>query len=177
MLRSASILVCTVALLTCSSCAQTPEEVSRKGKASASKTREQQTFENLCAVWSGGDLVEVDHIFTDDLVYEDVTADGFRVTSKEEVKEIIATNLAAVPDMKDELTRFIQAGDWAAAEWVWSGTHTGDYPDFPATGKSFFVRGVSILQFEDGKIKRDIMYWDVYDFLHQLEVVEELKED
>jgi steroid delta-isomerase-like uncharacterized protein len=44
-------------------------------------------------------------------------------------------------------------------------------PGIPATGKQFSVRGVSILELEDGKIRRCSDYWDMAEFLKQLGVM------
>ena len=60
---------------------------------------------------------------------------------------------------------------WAAGEWTLSGTQRGDMPGIPATGKQFSVRGVSILELEDGKIRRCSDYWDMAEFLKQLGVM------
>jgi steroid delta-isomerase-like uncharacterized protein len=42
-----------------------------------------------------------------------------------------------------------------------SGTHRGDFPGIPATGKGFSsVRGSTILELDDGRIRRESNYWD-----------------
>jgi len=48
-----------------------------------------------------------------------------------------------------------------------SGTHKGDLPGIPATGKSFAVRGSTICELTAGKIKRNSDYWDMGAFLKQ----------
>jgi hypothetical protein len=40
------------------------------------------------------------------------------------------------------------------------GTQMGDMPEIPAMGKRMEVRGASILEFADGKIRRVSDYWD-----------------
>jgi steroid delta-isomerase-like uncharacterized protein len=47
-----------------------------------------------------------------------------------------------------------------AAEWVMHGTQTADLRELPATGKRMAVRGASMFEFTDGKIRRVSDYWD-----------------
>src|SRR5258708_1595603 len=50
---------------------------------------------------------------------------------------------AAVPDFKYRVTSRFASSKWAVIEWVMSGTHKGDFPGIPATGKRFSsVRGL-----------------------------------
>lgn len=58
----------------------------------------------------------------------------------------------AIPDLHTGFTRLVAHGEWVATEWTLTGTHTGDFPDLPATGRSFSVQGVSIVHVEDGAI-------------------------
>jgi predicted ester cyclase len=48
------------------------------------------------------------------------------------------------------------------------GTHRGDLPGMPATGKQVDVRGASILEFAGDRIRRCSDYWDMATFLKQL---------
>ncbi|OLE61836.1 MAG: hypothetical protein AUG04_12910 [Deltaproteobacteria bacterium 13_1_20CM_2_69_21] len=60
---------------------------------------------------------------------------------------------------------------WAVIEWVMSGTHKGDLPGIPATGKRFSsVRGTNILELEAGKIRGESDYWDAATFIKQVGV-------
>ena len=61
------------------------------------------------------------------------------------------------------------ASQWAIIEWVMLGTHKGDLPGIPATGKRFSsVRGLTILELEAGKIRRESDYWDAATFMKQI---------
>jgi ketosteroid isomerase-like protein len=67
-----------------------------------------------------------------------------------------------------ELTAGFTADDWAAMEWLMSGTHERDLPGMPAAGKTFSVRGATILELRDGRITRNRDYWDLATFLKQI---------
>ena len=87
---------------------------------------------------------------------------------KEELKAFASATFTAFPDFKVELTSRFFAGDWAASEWIMSGTQTGDLPGIPATGKSFSIRYASIMELKDGKIRRNADYWNLVSLLQQL---------
>jgi steroid delta-isomerase-like uncharacterized protein len=53
-------------------------------------------------------------------------------------------------------------------EWVMSGTHHGDFPGMPATGKRFSVRGAAIVELQGGKIRRLSDYWDAATVMRQV---------
>jgi len=107
-------------------------------------------------------------LFADDCVFEDVTS-GVVARGKEELRRYATGAFAAVPDFNYGVTRRFAASHWAAIEWGMSGTHTGDFPGMPATGKRFSsVRGASILELEAGKIRRESDYWDAATFMRQV---------
>jgi hypothetical protein len=53
-------------------------------------------------------------------------------------------------------------------EWIMRGTHKGDLPGMPATGRRVEVRGASIFEFAGNRIRRCSDYWDMATFLKQL---------
>ena len=107
-------------------------------------------------------------LFADDCVFEDVTF-GVVARGKEELRSFVNRAFAAVPDFRYGLTSRFATSQWAAIEWVMSGTHRGDFPGIPATGKRFSsVRGSSILELDAGKIRRESDYWDAATFMKQV---------
>lgn len=106
-------------------------------------------------------------VFTDDCVYEDVTF-GVVNRGKAELRAFANSVFAGVPDFKVEMTRRCVARESAAVEWVMSGTHKGDWPGLPSTGKHFSVRGLSLIEFQAGKIQRVSDYWDAVTLMRQV---------
>jgi steroid delta-isomerase-like uncharacterized protein len=119
------------------------------------------------AAWNSHDTEKVVSFFADDCVYEDI---GFSKTSrgKEELRAFINGFFAAFPDTNFELKSSFVFGNWYCGEWVWNGTHKGDTPGLPATGKRFSVRGVSVGELKEGKIKRNSDYYNKMDLLQQV---------
>ncbi|MGH6814982.1 MAG: ester cyclase [Hyphomicrobiaceae bacterium] len=121
--------------------------------------------------WSSAENSDPERVlalFADDCVFEDVTF-GVVAWGKEELRSFVNGAFAAVPDFKYRWTSRFVAGQWAAVEWVMSGTQKGDFPGMPATGKRFSsVRGSSILEIEAGRIRRESDYWDAATFMKQV---------
>ena len=119
------------------------------------------------AAWSSGDPDRLASIFTDDGVYEDGTM-GVLTGGKAELKAFADGIFAAIPDFTVELSSLFTSGPWAGMEWTMSGTHRGDLPGLPATGKPFTLRGASILELSSGQLARCTDYWDMVSFLRQI---------
>ena len=128
-------------------------------------------LDDWALAWSPGDGGNPERIlalFTDNCVFEDVTF-GVVTRGKQELRSFANGAFAAVPDFKYTLRSRFVASRWAAIEWVMSGTHNGDFPGIPATGKHFSsVRGSTILELETGKIRRESDYWDAASFMKQV---------
>lgn len=127
----------------------------------------EQVLEAWAMAWSSHDTEKVLSLFTDDCVYEDVTF-GVINHEKEELRAFAEGVFAGIPDFKVDLKTRFAAGSWACMEWVMSGTHKGDFPGMPATGERFSIRGVTILELQAGKIRRNSDYWDAASVMKQV---------
>ena len=135
----------------------------------------ERLFDDWALAWSSNDSSNdperVLSFFVDDCFFEDVTF-GLVARGKEELRSFVKRAFAAIPDFKYGLRNTFAAGQWAVIEWVMSGTHKGDLPGIPATGKRFSsVRGSTILELEAGKIRRESDYWDAATFIKQVGVL------
>ena len=128
-------------------------------------------FEDLALAWASTDSDGPERVlahFADDCVFEDVTL-GATAHGKEEFRSLLEGAFEAVPDIEYEVTNRLITERGAAIEWVMSGTHKGDFPGMPATGKRFSsVRGASILELEGDKIRRESDYWDAATLMKQV---------
>jgi len=125
---------------------------------------------NYTAAVNSHDVDKILSFFTDDCVYEDVAV-GAVNRGKQEVKAFVTGWYVFSRDLKFELTSFFSAGDWAASEWIMSGTHTGDLPGIPATNKRFSLRGASVIEGRTGRISRNSDYWNLASFLQQVGIL------
>lgn len=128
-------------------------------------------IEEWAAVWSSPTMAtQLTSLFTDDCVYEDVTM-GSVNHGKRELQDFYALVFGVFPDFKIELTAHFVADNWAGAEWLMSGTHQGDLPGLPATGKHFSIRGASVFELQGSRFGRCSDYWDMATFLKQIGVM------
>jgi steroid delta-isomerase-like uncharacterized protein len=126
-----------------------------------------QLAQALIAAWNTHDPERLLALFTADLVYEDVPL-GVVSHGREEAQRFFREAFAAIPDFHLELAAVVAGEAGGTAEWTMSGTHTGDFPGLPATGKAFAVRGVSVFALAGDKIRHTRDYWDFATMLRQL---------
>jgi steroid delta-isomerase-like uncharacterized protein len=131
-------------------------------------TDAEKQMKQIVEAWNSHDPNRILTFFTDDCIYEDV-AMGVVNRGKKEFTAFINSTVADFPDFKLEGKSAFQAGDWVGSEWVLTGTFAhSSIPGMPATGKKFSVRGASIAELRNGKIKRNSDYWNMAAFLQQV---------
>jgi steroid delta-isomerase-like uncharacterized protein len=122
---------------------------------------------DIWAAWNSHDTEKLVSLFTDDCVYEELGI-GVIKHGKEEFRPFIKGFFANFPDTHFEMKSSFVSGNWYSGEWVWTGTHSSDLPGLPATGRRFSVRGVSVGELKEGKVKRHSDYYNKMDFLQQI---------
>lgn len=79
----------------------------------------------------------------------------------------------AFPDLHFDVTLTVAEGEYVAAHWTASGTHSGPLSTptgdtIPATGKKVVVKGSTTYELKGGKISREYVFWDMTSLLGQL---------
>ncbi len=69
-----------------------------------------------------------------------LTRDGFA--------DRLVTSRAAAPDQVFTVVDMIEEGDRIAVTWTWTGTHLGDLPGLPATGRRIEMTGATVYGFD-----------------------------
>ena len=120
--------------------------------------------------YNAGDLDGVMALYADDAVQgmPDGTFKG-----REVIRERLAMELAACPDVVHSVRSFVSDGDFFADEWTFAGTHTGPFvmPDgteVPPTGKRLEVEGMEVVALRDGKIVLNTLYYDMLSVVAQM---------
>ena len=80
----------------------------------------------------------------------------------------------AFPDLEFTLTDVLVDEARLAIVWMAEGTHQGTIMNIPPTGHRVEVRGVSILDVEDGLIVRGQYIWDMAGMLRHMGLLPEL---
>ena len=122
--------------------------------------------EKWIAAWNSHNPDKMLSVFTDDIVYEDV-AFGEVSHGSAELRKFAASEFDGVPDLELKLLRADIHGGHGTIEWMFSGTDK----DVFKTGKKFSVRGVSVIYMRDGKISRNLDFYDVATIMRQVGVL------
>jgi steroid delta-isomerase-like uncharacterized protein len=124
--------------------------------------------------WNRHDVDAIVAMHAPDMVFENHTA-GERAEG-DQVREHIAAIFAGWPDIAFETRRLYVRDDLVVQEWTASATHDrelsrGDLVA-PASGKRIEWKGMDVIPFEDGLVKRKDVYSDSISILRQVGLLE-----
>jgi steroid delta-isomerase-like uncharacterized protein len=124
--------------------------------------------------WNAHDLDAIVALHAPDMVFENHTA-GERAEG-EQVREHIAAIFTGWPDIAFETRRLYVRDDLVVQEWTASATHNrelrrGDLVA-PASGRRLEWKGMDVIPFEDGLVKRKDVYSDSIAILRQVGLLE-----
>jgi steroid delta-isomerase-like uncharacterized protein len=135
--------------------------------ADETKTIARRAFEEA---WNGGDLAVLDELVAPGSVVHDPGTPG-RAGGPEGEREAIQLYRAAFPDLHFTLEAVLAEDNTATVRWTARGTHRGDLPGIPATGRAAEVTGISVIRVAGGKIVEEWISWDALGLLQQLGVI------
>ena len=120
--------------------------------------------------WNGHDLDAIMSMHAPDMVFENHTAGESAEGDK--VREHIGAIFESWPDIHFETRRLYVRDGVVTQEWTATGTHAntmrrGDLVAEP-TGRKVEWRGVDVIPFEDGLIRRKDVYSDSVSILRQV---------
>jgi len=78
----------------------------------------------------------------------------------EEMRPLFESVFAAVPDMDMRIEEVTADERRAAIQWRSRGTHTGTFMGIEPTGRTLELRGVDIMEVEDGLVVKNTVYYD-----------------
>ena len=128
----------------------------------------EKRIRQIVAAINAHDIESVLSFFADAFVWEEVIAGPVVARNKEELRDRLQGLFAMIPDIKVALNSHFAIGNRECVEWTSSGTHTGDAPGFPATGKKFSYREAVVMELIGEKINRFSLYCDLMTFMRQL---------
>jgi len=120
-------------------------------------------FEEL---WNRRNPAIIDELMAPGYVHHDVLSpeafglDGY--------KQFADRYLSAFPDLQMTIHDEVVAGDRIVTRWTATGTHNGDLPGLPRTGKKISVTGITIARLSNGKFVESWNNWDALGMLRQL---------
>jgi steroid delta-isomerase-like uncharacterized protein len=110
-------------------------------------------------------------VFTEDVVYEDLTLDVHVSGADGTFKAFAQGVFDAFPVSRFELGRSTCRGHQGFIEWTFiaeDGRVAPPAPGFCGTGKPFTVRGVAVIEIQGNRISRNADVWDLATVLRQL---------
>ncbi len=115
-------------------------------------------------VWNQGNEAAVDDFLADTYTIHHDPGDPWhgKTLNPGEFKERLRVSRAPFPDQEFVIQKMTGEDNRLAVCWLWSGTHTGDMPGFPATGRTINMSGFTLYYFDEQRI---CGHWQVSDRL------------
>ena len=110
--------------------------------------------------WNAREGRAVSEAFAPDGVLVEIAKPGARLAGRDAIAGHTQGYFAAFPDFVLEHRGVFRDGDTVTFEWTALGTHTGDVPGFPASGRSVRLTGVSVCTMDGDLIREERVYWD-----------------
>ena len=118
----------------------------------------------ITEVWSNGDIEACDRYIAAKYTIHHDPGDPWdkRELDLAGYKERVTLSRAPFPDQTFTIQELIGEGQKVVVSWLWSATHQGDIPGFPATGRRINMSGITVYSFEEGRLTG---HWQVTDRL------------
>jgi steroid delta-isomerase-like uncharacterized protein len=123
--------------------------------------------------WNSHDIEKVLSFYSPDYIADDVGLASV-LRGHGALREMLQTYWRAFPDLEIAVTDMVIEGSRVVSAWVAAGTHQGTIMNIPPTGHKVQVRGMSIIDVEDGLIVRGQYIWDLAGMLRHMGLLPEL---
>jgi steroid delta-isomerase-like uncharacterized protein len=130
-------------------------------------------LKGFMAAWNAHDVRALTAHYAPD--YEEIdVARRHPQIGPDNVRRTVLYYLRAFPDFQVTLDDAIVNGERVAMFWTWTGTHRGTFMNIPASGRRVTVRGTSLVDLENGQIRRALRIWDLAGLLRSIGLLPEL---
>src|ERR671918_1116274 len=123
--------------------------------------------------WNSHDIENVLPFYSPHYVGDDV-GQASLLRGHEGLRAMLDVYWRAFPDLQFAVKDVVIQDSRVAIVWVAEGTHQGTIMNIPATGHRVEVRGMSIIDVEDGLIVRGQYIWDLAGMLRHMGLLPEL---
>lgn len=159
-----------VALAVAFGCLTVLAQAQKKGETRMSEKKEpKEVVQAIFAAFNRHDAEGMASFYAEDTFVDspDFTAPKRK---PKEVAENYRNYFESTPNIKDDVTNIIVSGNKVIVEFISSGTIQNLAPDDPPImkGKKFSLNICAILEIKNGKVVRDITYYDQLSFLKQV---------
>jgi steroid delta-isomerase-like uncharacterized protein len=129
--------------------------------------------ETINVAWNSHDIEKVLSFYSPTYVGDDVGQAALQ-RGHEGLRTMLEAYWKAFPDLRFKVTDTVVQDSRVAIAWLTEGTHQGTIMNIPPTGHKVQVRGVSILDVEEGLIVRGQYIWDLAGMLRHMGLLPEL---
>lgn len=136
-----------------------------------SNTQQKQILERFIEeVWNKGKFSHLDQFITSkySVTHDPYDPWGGQTIDRDVFKERVLYSRDAFPDLNFEIQDMISEDGKVAVCWIMSGTHQGDLPQIPATGRKFAISGMTFYWFDGDKLEGHSQNFDQLGFLTQI---------
>jgi len=119
---------------------------------------------SFCESWSTHDGEKMVSLFANNFTYEEVCS-GRIFSDRDGLIGYVKATCSGAPDLIMNATTIVSQGNQLVIEWIFKGTNTIGWPNIPANNGVFELKGISVMEIEDGKIKHNREYWDWQTFV------------
>jgi SnoaL-like domain len=110
-------------------------------------------LESLKQAWEAGDANGAAQLYLEGAIHQDgVGRHGTTFRGQVAIRKGI-DEMFAVRESKFVVTRIFSAGDWGAAEWIFSWVDS-------RSSSRLAIHGASLFEFRDGLVARETSYYD-----------------
>jgi len=122
-------------------------------------------------IWNAGDFSYLADFVSEQYTVKHDPGDAWdgQTLDRTTFQQRVMVSRNAFPDLNFVIQEMVGEGDRVAVFWIMSGTHQGDLPNLPATGKHFAISGMTIYDFDrDGKVCGHTQAYDRLGFIAQM---------
>lgn len=142
----------------------------------AKSPRKEMLTDFLKDIWTDGKVEAVDRYLSDTYSIHNDPGDPWdgQTLTIQGFKDRLVQSRAMAPDQVFHIEKMVEEGNEIAIAWTWSGTHLGDIPGMPATGKKITMTGLTIYGFNEDRLSG---HWQVADRLSVFQQLTQNRDD
>jgi steroid delta-isomerase-like uncharacterized protein len=130
--------------------------------------------ETMNVAWNSHDINRVISFYAPDYVGADI-AQASPLHGHDGLRVMLENYLRAFPDLRFVIIDTVIQDSRIAITWLGQGTHQGTIMNIPPTGRKVEVRGVSIVDVQDGLVVRGQYIWDLASMLRHMGLLPQLQ--
>lgn len=118
----------------------------------------------LKEVWSEGNTASVPELVADLYTLHNDPGDPWEGRELDQASYIdrVEKSRAPFPDQRFDILTMHEDGASVVVTWLWSGTHLGEIPGFPPSGKMIRMSGATVYHFSGSRVSG---HWQITDRL------------